>query len=426
MALLETTDVRKGLPYHDQFLTVAAGTTSNNRPRGRLRLHGDDDLPRVDVLVPCCGEPVEVVMDTIRAACTMDYPVTQFRVLLLDDGASTVLQSAVTDARSQWPHLSYHSRGKQSGRVFAKAGNLNYALFSVQNDDPPQFCAVLDADCMPTADYLRATLPHLLRDPQAALLTTRQYYYNLPTGDPLQQSRVHFYTCHNAELDRMGSALDAGSGAIFRREIVVDLGGYPTFSFSEDWQLSLILRGLGHRIIQVLEPLQLGLVPSSLDGHISQRNRWQIGHSQQPSVLFPSANQSIPKHLQWSITLGGLSIVFGLLGYVVGFAAVPVLLISRRVIPTTSPFFVKVQVFSAVLYLSLTWIHALIQSAHAGFRIPPFAHLENSWLSGGKSNNRTLFGILQLLMANISSCMGDYSIPSLLQLTKRILCHRKQ
>ncbi|KAF7155390.1 hypothetical protein CNMCM5623_007461 [Aspergillus felis] len=368
------------MPRNDQLLTVAAGRSVQSRPRDRLRLYGSDHLPRVDVLVPCCGEPTDVVLDTVRAACTMDYPVTHFRVLLLDDGASSALRDAVAELRSEWPHLSYHTRGQHSGRVFAKAGNLNYALFSLQNEVQPEFCAVLDADCMPTSDFLRATLPHLLKDSQAALLTTRQYYYNLPDSDPLQQSRVHFYTCHNSELDRMGAAIDAGSGAVFRRKAIVDVGGYPTFSFSEDWQLSLMLQGLGYRTMQVLEPLQLGLVPSSLDGHIAQRNRWQIGHSQQPSVLL-SSDQTIPRQLQWGICLNGVSIVLGLVGYMVGFAAVPVLCSSGRLIPAASPLLVRIQVTLAVLHVALTWTHGLIQSAHTGFRIGPFAHLENSWLS---------------------------------------------
>jgi cellulose synthase/poly-beta-1,6-N-acetylglucosamine synthase-like glycosyltransferase len=183
----------------------------------------------------------------------------------------------------------------------------------------------------------------------------------------------------------MGTAIDAGSGAVFRRKAIVDVGGYPTFSFSEDWQLSLMLQGLGYRTMQVLEPLQMGLVPSSLDGHIAQRNRWQIGHSQQPSVLLSSSDQSIPRHLQWSIALNGVSIVLGLVGYMVGFAAVPVLCVSGRLIPAASPLLVRIQVTLAVLHVALTWTHGLIQSAHTGFRIGPFAHLENSWLASGKS-----------------------------------------
>ncbi|KKK15240.1 hypothetical protein P175DRAFT_0496768 [Aspergillus ochraceoroseus IBT 24754] len=369
------------LSRQSQLLTVATGC----KPpllRKQLRLRGTKNLPRVDVLVACCGEPLDIILDTVRAACSIDYPASEFRVLLLDDGGSEALRIAVSELQSKWPQLSYHTRGKHSGRVFAKAGNLNFALFSLQEDFQPEYCVVLDSDCLPGRNFLRATLPHLLQNPQAALLTTRQHYYNLPQGDPLSQSRIHFYACHNTELDYQGIAIDAGSGAVFRRQVILDTGGYPTFSFSEDWQLSLILQGRGHTIIQVEEPLQFGLVPSSLQGHVAQRNRWNIGHSQQLNALRPPTNKSIPRQLQWSIALNGMQIVLGLVSSFVGFSTIPVLLLSDHLIPTPSPLLVKAQMAMAVTHMALTWLYAWLQAAYTGFRVPLFSHLENSWLAG--------------------------------------------
>ncbi|KAE8348863.1 glycosyltransferase like family 2-domain-containing protein [Aspergillus coremiiformis] len=369
------------LSYQDQCLTVAAGGEPERGPRKRLRLRGSQNLPRVDILIPCCGEPANVILDTVRSACMMDYPLSQYRVLVLDDGASSQLHDAISELHSKWPHLSYHTRGRQSGRVFAKAGNLNYALFTIQKDVPPDFCAILDADSIPKPEFLRATLPHLLVSPQVALVTTRQYFDNLPAGDPLSQSRRHFYTCQNAELDRCGRAIDAGSGAVFRRKAIIDVGGYPTFSFSEDWQLSLILRGMGYRTVQVQEPLQFGLVPTSLEGHIAQRNRWHIGHSQQVFALRPPANRSMPRHLQWSIARGGLAITLGLVGHIIGFGAVPCLVTSRSLIPASSSFVIKAQVILSMFYVSTLWAYGWLQNAHAGIRGSPFSQLENSWLA---------------------------------------------
>ena len=345
------------------------------------------------MLVTCCGEPIEIILDTVRAACCLDYPTSDFRVRLLDDGASKDLHDAIAKLTTKWPHLSYHTRGKQSGKSFAKADNLNYALFSLQTDDPPEFCTVVDADSILMPEFLRATLPHLLADSKAALLTTRQYFYNLPRGDPLSQSRAYFYTCENAELDLLGHALDAGSGAVFRRDAILDAGGYPTYSFSEDWQLSLILRGLGMRTMQVQEVLQFGLVPTSLAGHLKQRNRWHIGHSQQISVLFPSVNKAIPEHLRWDIALGGLSIMAGLVSYSVGFVALPFLLVSDGgFIPAGSALEVKAQVVLATVHVAATWAYDWARSVHAGVPFVPFAHAENSCLATGKLKSFYMFG----------------------------------
>ncbi|KAJ5186370.1 hypothetical protein N7449_011134 [Penicillium cf. viridicatum] len=369
------------ISLNHQRLSLAATTKPPHRtPRKRLR--SNENLPRVDVLVTCCGEPVEIILDTVRAACALDYPASRFRVRLLDDGGSIDLRDAIMRLTTQWNHLSYHTRGKQSGKSFAKAGNLNYALFSLQTEDPPEFCTVVDADSILMPEFLRATLPHLLADPEAALLTTRQYFDNLPRGDPLSQSRAYFYTCENTELDLLGHALDAGSGAVFRRDAILDAGGYPTYSFSEDWQLSLILRGLGKRTMQVQEVLQFGLVPTSLAGHLKQRNRWHIGHSQQISVLFPSVNKAIPENMRWDIALGGLSIMAGLVTYSIGFVALPFLLVSDGgFIPAGSSLEVKIQLVLGIAHVASTWAYDWARSAHAGVPFVPFAHAENSWLA---------------------------------------------
>ncbi|OQE37771.1 hypothetical protein PENCOP_c009G06872 [Penicillium coprophilum] len=369
------------ISLNHQRLSVTA-TTNPPHQTLRKRLRSTENLPRVDVLVTCCGEPVEIILDTVRAACAMDYPASQFRVRLLDDGASSDLRDEIAKLTTKWAHLSYHTRGKQSGKSFAKAGNLNYALFSLQTEDPPEFCTVVDADSILMPEFLRATLPHLLADPEAALLTTRQYFYNLPRGDPLCQSRDYFYTCENTELDLLGHALDAGSGAVFRRDAILDAGGYPTYSFSEDWQLSLILRGLGKRTMQVQEVLQFGLVPTSLAGHLKQRNRWHIGHSQQISVLFPSVSKAIPQHLRWEIALGGLSIMAGLVSYSIGFAALPFVLASNGgLIPDGSALETKIQLVLAIAQVGSTWAYDWARSVHAGVPFEPFAHAENSWLA---------------------------------------------
>ncbi|CEN60782.1 hypothetical protein ASPCAL03215 [Aspergillus calidoustus] len=367
----------------NQLLTVAAGHASS-RPRQRLRVQGSASLPKIDVLIPCCGEPLDVILDTVRAACCMEYPVTQFRVLLLDDGGSSSLKEAIQELQSAYPNLTYHTRGSHPGKVFAKAGNLNYAIFSLQEDFQPEYCAILDADCMPARDFLRATLPHLLLNPQAALLTTRQYYYNLPNGDPLSQSRIHFYACHNADLDVQKSAIDAGSGALFRRQTILDLGGYPTFSFSEDWQLSLILQGHGHETLQVEEPLQFGLVPTTLQGHIAQRNRWNIGHAQQIKALLPPTSKALPRWLAWDIAINGVLIVLSLVGYFAGYLALPVLLLAEKesLIPVAGGWAFRLQLILAAVQVGLMWLYACLQAASTGFRVSLFSHLENSWLAG--------------------------------------------
>lgn len=121
-----------------------------NRPKLRLRNDQEIACPTVDVFVTCCGEDDEVVMDTVRAACDLNYPRDSYRVIILDDGASASLEAAViSQLGSIFPNVYYMARKKIPGVPHHfKAGNLNYGLEQVEllPGGPGEFMAALDAD----------------------------------------------------------------------------------------------------------------------------------------------------------------------------------------------------------------------------------------------------------------------------------------
>jgi cellulose synthase/poly-beta-1,6-N-acetylglucosamine synthase-like glycosyltransferase len=141
------------------------------RNRPKLRLVGND-VPTVDVFVTCCGEDDDLILDTVRAACDVDYPSDRFRVVVLDDGKAESLERAVIGLQDIYPNLHYRSREKLPGVPHHfKAGNLNYGLDEVHNmpGGASQFMAALDADMIPEQVWLRAIMPHLLIDDKMAL-----------------------------------------------------------------------------------------------------------------------------------------------------------------------------------------------------------------------------------------------------------------
>jgi hypothetical protein len=118
------------------------------RRRAKLRLVGHE-VPTVDIFVTCCGEEDEVILDTVRAACEVDYPRDRFRVILLDDGRSPSLEIAVNNLTVSYQNLYYMAREKIPGVPHHfKAGNLNYGLEQSRllPGGPGQFMAALDAD----------------------------------------------------------------------------------------------------------------------------------------------------------------------------------------------------------------------------------------------------------------------------------------
>jgi cellulose synthase/poly-beta-1,6-N-acetylglucosamine synthase-like glycosyltransferase len=146
------------------------------RRRAKLRLQGDS-VPTVDVFITCCKEDVDIVLDTTRAACAVDYPKDRFRVVVLDDGKDSELQRTVQDLSLVYPNLYYHARIKIKGVPHHfKAGNLTGGTEFVTKLEggEGEYIAALDADMIPEPEWLRAIIAHLVNDSEMALVCPPQ------------------------------------------------------------------------------------------------------------------------------------------------------------------------------------------------------------------------------------------------------------
>ena len=167
----------------------------------RYRLLGNA-APSVDIPIPCCGEDPDIVMDTIIAAASQDYPTHRFRIFVLDDKKDALLEQLVRDFQSkkEKPWITYLARPKSQGiRHYYKGGNLRYG-YEVSNDldQGSEYFAALDADMITEPDWLRRVVPHLiLHDslalacpPQVVELPSQKFSGNIDTDSISTTSRT--------------------------------------------------------------------------------------------------------------------------------------------------------------------------------------------------------------------------------------------
>ena len=236
--------------------------------------------PTVDVLLPCCGEPLAVVKRSLRGCLAMDYP--NFRVWLLDDTACPELVELAAELGCQ-----YRSR---NGGQHAKAGNLNNALGQLDGE----LIAVFDADVVPQQAFLRRTVAALLDDQRTALVQTPQSYMN---ADPvLRNLRLErwllpdeesFYRWVEPTRQAVGAVVCAGTSFVVRRQALIEVGGFETGTPSEDLATGIRLAAHGYRLRFLNEKLSAGLAPHSAAAMAQQRCRWASGTLQ---TLFTEAN----------------------------------------------------------------------------------------------------------------------------------------
>ncbi|WP_296601492.1 glycosyltransferase family 2 protein [Nocardioides sp.] len=167
----------------------------------------------VDVLIATYNEPIELVMNTARAALAIDYP---HQTWVLDDGNRADLRAAAEAEGIGW--ITRSSEWADRPR-HAKAGNLNNALLVTEGE----FLLILDADQVPSPTILDRTLGYF-DDPQMALVQTPQWFVNVPEDDPLGSQAPLFYGPIQQGKDGWNAAFFCGSNAIIRREALMQLG----------------------------------------------------------------------------------------------------------------------------------------------------------------------------------------------------------
>ena len=351
------------------------------KSRPLLRLSGDK-VPSVDILITCCGEDPDIILDTVKSACTLDYPKDRYRVVLCDDGASPELEKALAKFRVWQPRLFYTTRTSRS-EAWAKAKNLNHGRHFVGKllGGPSEYLAALDVDMIPESHWLRALIPHMLLDPKLALVNPPQVFYNIPKGDPLFQSIAVFYKIWEVIKDRTGSAWCTGSGYVARASAIDDIGGIPTESISEDLLLSNLLLAAGWHTAYIPETLQYGLVPNTYSGHIRQRNRWTLGIINLLSNMQGSRLRTLTRHQQFSSTAP--IVRFGLFTAIVAISllAMPFTLFSGKpLIIYSTPQELRTLLRSAFLFFATTWLHSFFKSRAAGYRIRILPSLGQAWM----------------------------------------------
>jgi len=233
--------------------------------------------PLIDVLICTYNEEEAILEQTIVGALAMDYP--NYRLWTLDDGRRPWLEALC--ARLSCGYIT------RADNAHAKAGNINNALRRVAAlATPPDYVAILDADFVPTPNFLTRAMT-LFREDDVGVVQTPQHFAN---PDPMQRNlslaRVwpdeqrYFFDVIMASKDAWGAAFCCGTSSIIRFAPVMRIGGFPTDSVTEDYLLTLRLKQIGYRTVYLNERLSLGLAPEGLREYIGQRSRWCLGFMQ--------------------------------------------------------------------------------------------------------------------------------------------------
>jgi cellulose synthase (UDP-forming) len=208
---------------------------------------------------------------------------------------------------SELVRCRYIARPKPKGKPHhAKAGNINYAIFSGETSG--DFILTLDADHIPKPQFIKRILPYFYTynlnsgqydSNQIAFVQTPQAFYNIPSGDPFGHQAHLFYGPIQQGKDGMNSAFYTGTNAVLRREALISVGlqnfsdeferdekrldefelvgGVSSNSITEDMNTAMRLHSAGWKSAYHHEELSEGLAPDDLSSTLKQKLRWAQG-----------------------------------------------------------------------------------------------------------------------------------------------------
>ena len=224
--------------------------------------------PSVDVFLPSCGEPLNVLRDTYAGVSSLEWS-GDVQVYVLDDADSA-------DVASLAESFGFHYVVRSNRGHLKKAGNLRAAFEKTRGD----FILILDADFVIRADALHELVPYM-QDESIGIIQSPQHFDVHRTDGWLERgaaaTQEYFYRWVQPSRDAADAAICVGTNAIYRRAALVKADGFAPIEHSEDVHTGIRLAKQGYRVRYVPINIANGLCPTEITNFISQQYRWAAG-----------------------------------------------------------------------------------------------------------------------------------------------------
>lgn len=233
----------------------------------------------------CCYNERNVIKNSINAACAVDWPRNKLVVQILDDSTDESVEFIEqTCARMRELGFNCH-RLERSDRVGYKAGNLQSHFDEIQGD----FVGLFDADHLCERDFLRRCVPQFFdrkgrQKKRIGLVQCPWAYYNIHSSMLTEYDALNldsaFVIEQTAREHFLGTFSFNGTGGLWRKQAIIDAGGWSWETVTEDLYISYQAAMAGYKFVYLRDVPQVLEVPAGIRAHLLQKNRWTKGYWQ--------------------------------------------------------------------------------------------------------------------------------------------------
>ena len=236
---------------------------------GGTRESDDATLHAVTIIVPVFNEEA-VILSALQSLLALDYP--EFHVLVVDDGSTDRTRELASTLTGDYGRVTVSLVSKRNG---GKAAALNTGLALAKT--PYVLC--MDGDSRLSPATLRHAMTHFA-DPRVAAVAgnvkvvnrnniwTRLQALEYVEGLNLARRAQGFLRIVN---------IIPGPIGVFRRDVLLRVGGYDNDTFAEDADLTLKLVTAGWHVVYEERAIAWTESPELFVDLIRQRYRWTRG-----------------------------------------------------------------------------------------------------------------------------------------------------
>jgi cellulose synthase/poly-beta-1,6-N-acetylglucosamine synthase-like glycosyltransferase len=327
-----------------------------------------DQLPLITVQLPVYNEPF-VVDRLLEAIVGLDWPAGRMEIQVLDDsddGTTGIIAAKIARMQDTAPKIQHIQRPTRTG---FKAGALQNGLDLATGS----YIAIFDADFVPRRDFLRRAMA-LFKSEHIGMVQVRWGHlnkrYSLLTRLQAFGLDSHFTVEQSGRL-QAGSFINFnGTAGIWRRQCIVDAGGWQPDTIAEDLDLSYRAQLRGWKFAYMEDYQAPAELPITLSAVKTQQFRWTKGGTENARKNLMQVLRSdlgLQKKVHAFFHLTG-SINF-LLIFIASMVSIPLLLI-KSAHPQYDLFFHLMAVF-ILGFLAISWFY-WIATKH-NFHTPGYA-----------------------------------------------------
>ncbi|KAI4262761.1 MAG: hypothetical protein L6R42_002066 [Xanthoria sp. 1 TBL-2021] len=318
----------------------------------------------VDIFVSYYHHPITLLLDTLRAVVSIDYPSDSFRVILLDSSNSQEIKDHVQGLGID---NVYYTAQEVPSQTLSKTTKLTHGLQFVESlpGGTSQLMAVLDVGAIPSPLWLRELIPFILEDETVAMASTPKHPYDIPDGDPLRQNTESASSSMLAMQDSLGTSPSTSSGWIARRSAIETIVGVLTDKFvQEDAWMSVLLNAHGWKTIFIPKVLQHGLAEHRLGARVANPKSKHAGLWSIIKLLADPSTPSMTLSQRVGVLSGPLSDSLTNVATSLCVIAMPCLLLSGKpLIIYAKPAQLSSLLRFSFLHFLATWLYGYVDVA---------------------------------------------------------------